>query len=197
MDGESLARHVIEDALLSLRKTKRQADDALAQVDDRQFFAAPDPESNSLALIVKHVAGNQRSRFTDFLTTDGEKPDRNRDGEFELGPDDTREELMARWEAGWALVLGTIGALRPEDLLTTVTVRGEAHTAFQAIERQLVHYSHHTGQIVFLAKQLAGSSWRTLSIPKGKSKEFEVAKDGTRYRTDARFGERPEGDAKR
>ena len=187
MDGQSLARHYLEDVLLNLKKSKRLADGALAQVDDSQFFALPDPGSNSLALIVKHVAGNQRSRWTDFLTADGEKPDRNRDHEFELGPDDTRQELMAQWEAGWTLVLGTIGALRPEELLHVVTVRGEEHTALQAIDRQLVHYSHHVGQIVFLAKLLKGASWRTLSIPKGRSKEFDVAKDGSRYRTEAPF----------
>ena len=191
MDGEALARHFLDDVLLNLRKSKRLADDALAQVDDRQFFHAPDPESNSLALIVKHVTGNQRSRWTDFLTSDGEKPDRNRDGEFELGAEDTRAELMARWDAGWTLVLETIAALRPEDLMSTVTVRGEAHTALQAIERQLVHYSHHAGQIVFLAKHLAGAAWRTLSIPKGRSKEFDVAKNGSRYRTDAHSESEP------
>ena len=192
MDGEMLARHFIDDVLLNLRKSKRLADDALAQVDDAQFFAVPDPESNgpesnSLALIVKHVAGNQRSRWTDFLTSDGEKADRNRDGEFEILEGDSRADLMARWEAGWTLVLETIGALRPEELLHTVTVRGEAHTAMQAIDRQLVHYSHHVGQIVFLAKLLKGASWRTLSIPRGRSKEFEVAKDGSRFRVDAPF----------
>ena len=183
MDADTLARHFLDDVLLNLRKSKGLADDALAQVDDERFFAAPDPESNSLALIVKHVAGNQRSRWTDFLFSDGEKPDRDRDSEFELGPGDTRADLMARWEAGWTLVLETIGALQPDELLRTVTVRGEAHTALQAIERQLVHYSHHAGQIVFLAKLWAGSSWRTLSIPKGESKRFEVAKDGVPYLT--------------
>ena len=191
MDGEALARHFLDDVLLNLRKSKRLADDALAQVDDSQFFQALDAESNSLAMIVKHVTGNQRSRWTDFLTSDGEKPDRNRDSEFEIGPDDTRADLMARWEAGWALVLASIAALRPADLLHTVTVRGEAHTALQAIDRQLVHYAHHSGQIVFLAKHLAGERWRTLSIPKGRSKEFDVAKDGSRYRTDARFESEP------
>lgn len=184
MDAETLARHFIDDVLLNLRKSKRLADDAMAQIGDERFFAAPDAESNSLALIVKHVAGNQRSRWTDFLTSDGEKPDRDRDSEFELGADDSRADLMAHWEAGWTLVLETIGALGPDELLRTVTVRGEAHTALQAIERQLVHYSHHVGQIVFLAKLWAGSSWRTLSIPRGASKQFEVAKDGRPYLTD-------------
>ncbi len=180
MDTELLARQFLDDVLLNLKKSKRLADDALAQVDDERFFAAPGPESNgsgsnSLALIVKHVAGNQRSRWREFLTSDGEKPDRNRDSEFELEPGDTRADLMARWEAGWTLVIETIGALRPEELSRTVTVRGEAHTALQAIGRQLVHYAHHVGQIVFLAKHLAGTSWRTLSIPKGTSQQFEVA----------------------
>jgi hypothetical protein len=190
-DPDALARHFLDDVLLNLRKSKRLADDALAQVDDERFFAAPDPDSNSLALIVKHVAGNQRSRWTDFLSTDGEKPDRDRDSEFELGAGDTRADLMARWETGWTLVLETLGALQPGELLRTVTVRGEAHTALQAIERQLVHYAHHAGQIVFLAKLWAGPSWRTLSIPRGASKRFEVAKDGVPYRTDRPPGATP------
>jgi uncharacterized damage-inducible protein DinB len=191
MDGQQLARHYLDDVLLNLKKAKRQADGALEQVDDEQFFALPGPESNSLALIVKHVAGNQRSRFTDFLTSDGEKPDRDRDTEFERHAGDDRAALMARWDAGWQLVLDTIGSLEPGDLLRTVTVRGEEHSALQAIQRQVVHYAHHVGQIVFLAKQLTGGAWRTLSIPRGRSKEFEVAQEGTRYRADARFDPAP------
>lgn len=188
-----LARQFLDDVLLNLKKSKRLADRALAQVDDEMFFALPGPDANSLALIVKHVAGNQRSRWTEFLTTDGEKPDRDRDTEFELVSGDTRAALLARWEAGWTLLFETIGALAPDDLARTVTVRGEAHTVLQAIGRQLVHYSHHVGQIVFLAKLLAGPSWRTLSIPKGRSKEFEVAKDGSRHRADAPFESEPKG----
>lgn len=187
MADELLARQFLDDVLLNLGKSKRLADRALAQVDDERFFALIDPDANSLALIVKHVAGNQRSRWTDFLTSDGEKPDRNRDTEFELGPADTRAGIMARWEAGWALLFETIGALRPDDLGRTVTVRGEEHTVLQAIGRQLVHYAQHVGQIVFLAKHLTGPAWRTLSIPKGRSQEFEVAKDGSRHRADALF----------
>lgn len=188
MDAESLGRHFLADVALNLRKSKRLADDALAQVGDQQFSAPPDPGSNSLALIVKHVAGNQRSRWTDFLTSDGEKPDRDRDTEFELAGDDSRAALMARWEAGWRLLLDTVESLAPGDLQRTVTVRGEPHTVLQALDRQLVHYSHHVGQIVFLAKLWAGADWRTLSIPKGASKQFEVAKDGTPYRTEPAAG---------
>ena len=176
MDGERLARKFLDDVLLNLRKSKRLADDALAQVDDERFFAAPDPESNSLALIVKHVAGNQRSRWTDFLNSDGEKADRNRDGEFELEGGDSRVALMARWEAGWALLFETIEGLGPDDLARTVTVRGEAHTVLQAIGRQLVHYAHHVGQIVFLAKHLAGPGWTTLSVPRGQSQGWRPEK---------------------
>lgn len=179
-----VATHYLEDALLSLRKQRKLAEDALAQVTDEQFFQSLDPESNSLALIVKHVAGNQRSRWRDFLTSDGEKADRRRDTEFELAGDDDRASLMARWREGWELVLAAIGALRPDDLLRTVTIRGEPHTVLQAIDRQLVHYSHHVGQIVFLAKHLAGPGWKTLSIPRGRSAEHEVARDGSRYRVE-------------
>lgn len=179
-----VATHYLEDALLSFRKQRKLAEDALAQVTDEQFFHALDPESNSLALIVKHVAGNQRSRWRDFLTSDGEKPDRRRDTEFELAGGDDRAALMARWHEGWELVLSAVGALAPADLLRTVTIRGESHSVLEAIDRQLVHYAHHAGQIVFLAKHLAGPRWRTLSIPRGRSSEHEVAKDGSRYRVE-------------
>jgi hypothetical protein len=179
-----VASHYLEDALLSFRKQRKLAEEALEQVSDEQFFHAVDPESNSLALIVKHVAGNQRSRWRDFLSSDGEKPDRRRDTEFELAGDDDRAALMARWHEGWDLVLSTIAALRPDDLLRTVTIRGEPHSVLEAIDRQLVHYAHHAGQIVFLAKHLAGPRWRTLSIARGRSSEHEVAKDGSRYRVE-------------
>ncbi len=174
-----LGWHYLTDVLLSLRKSKTLAERALAQVDNTRFFAVSSVESNSLALIVKHLAGNQRSRWTDFLTSDGEKPDRERDREFELEERDSRESLMAEWEAGWTLVLESISSLRPDDLLREVTLRGEAHTALEAIDRQLVHYSHHVGQIVFLAKQWTGLAWKSLSIPKGRSKELEVSEDGS------------------
>jgi hypothetical protein len=178
---QRLGRHYLEDVVRTLGKQRRLAEGALEQVGEEAFFRALDPESNSLAIIVQHVAGNQLSRWRDFLTSDGEKPDRDRDSEFEPRPGATRAEVMARWSSGWELTLSAIAALRPEDLLRTVTVRGEAHTVVEAIDRQLVHYAQHAGQIVFLAKHLAGPAWRTLSIPRGRSREVEVAKDGTTY----------------
>ena len=171
----------LEDVVLQLRKYKGLADKALAQVDDADLFRALDPESNSIAVILKHVAGNMRSRWTDFLTTDGEKADRNRDGEFELGAGDSKARVLERWEAGWILLFDTLAKLSPEDPLRTVAIRGEPHTVLQAIDRQLVHYAYHVGQIVFLARHFAGARWTSLSIPKGKSREFDVSKHGRPY----------------
>ncbi|MCM2270316.1 MAG: DUF1572 domain-containing protein [Thermoanaerobaculia bacterium] len=181
MDPTALARHYLEDVVLSFRKQRELAERALAQVDDAAFFRRLDAESNSLAIVVQHVAGNQRSRWRDFLASDGEKPDRRRDDEFELAPGASRGELMARWEEGWRLLFDALAALAPGDLLRTVTIRGEPHTVLQAIDRQLVHYAQHVGQIVLLAKHWAGPAWRTLSIPKGRSRDFEVARDGVVY----------------
>jgi hypothetical protein len=161
-----IERHYLDDSLFQLRKLKAQADRAIAQIDDRQFFALIDSEANSIALIMKHVAGNMRSRWTDFLTTDGEKSDRHRDSEFELEGADTREGVMSRWEDSWRLLFDTLAALQPGDLGRTVTIRGEAHTVLQAINRQVSHYSAHVGQIVLLAKHFAGANWQTLSMPK-------------------------------
>ena len=142
----------------------------MAQVDDQAFFAAADPEANSIAILVKHVAGNQRSRWTDFLTTDGEKPDRNRDDEFILGPGTGRDEVMRWWLDGWALLYRTIESLAPGDLERTVLIRGKPHTVMQAIQRQLAHYAYHVGQIVLLARDAVGPDrWETLSIPKRKA----------------------------
>jgi len=163
-----IEQHYLDDCLFQLRKLKAQADKAMAQVDDQQFFAVIDPDANSIALIVKHVSGNMRSRWTDFLTSDGEKPDRDRDAEFERDGADTREAILARWEAGWDLLLKMLASLRPGDLGKTVAIRKEPHTALQAINRQLSHYSSHVGQIVLLAKHFAGPQWQTLSIPKKK-----------------------------
>lgn len=156
------------------RQYKRLGERAMAQVADSQLFAAPDPESNSIAVIVKHMAGNMRSRWTDFLTTDGEKPDRNRDAEF-TDPPPTREALMKLWEEGWACLFHALEPLTDEDLSRRVTIRGEAHSVMQAINRQLAHYAMHTGQIVFLAKHLAHASWQSLSIPRNRSAEFNRA----------------------
>jgi hypothetical protein len=132
-----------------------------------------DPEANSIAILVKHLAGNMRSRFTDFLTSDGEKPDRYRDREFEVNAALTRADVLRWWEEGWAIVLGAIDALKPEDVMHTVTIRGEPHTVLQAINRQIAHYAAHVGQIVFLAKHLRSNEWKSLTIPRGKSEEFK------------------------
>lgn len=166
----------LDDSLLQLRKLKKKADASIAQVDDTQFFTRLDPESNSIALIMKHMAGNMRSLWTDFLTTDGEKPERDRDGEFEEATDDTRKSILDSWEDGWNRTISTISALRPADIDRTVTIRGVPHTVLQAINRQLAHYAIHVGQMIFLAKHLAGGNWQTLSIARGKSKEDKPAK---------------------
>ena len=173
------AREFLEDARRQFRGQKKLVERALGQVADPDFFRALDPESNSIGLIVKHVAGNLRSRWTDFLTSDGEKPDRRRDAEFEVEAADTRESLRARWESGWATLEATMGALTVDDLTRVVTIRGEPHSVAKAINRQLTHTAYHAGQIVFLAKHFAGASWRSLSIPRGKSEEFRK-KEGVR-----------------
>jgi hypothetical protein len=170
-----IAAHYLEEARRQFRGHKRMGEAAMAQLKDEDFFVTLDPESNSVAILVKHLAGNMRSRFTDFLTSDGEKPDRFRDREFEITPTTTRTEVMKWWEDGWATVLNTIESLKPEDVMKTVTVRGEAHSVLQALNRQIAHYAQHTGQIVFLAKHLRSSEWKTLSIPRGKSEEFKKA----------------------
>ena len=176
-----IERHYLDDTLLQLRKLKELADKALAQTDETHLFVTLDAEANSIALIMKHLAGNMRSRWTDFLTSDGEKPDRNRDSEFELMAEDTRATLMATWEDGWKRVFDAISALRPDDLAKTVSIRGEAHTVLEAINRQVAHYAQHIGQIVLLAKHFAGPKWKSLSIPRGKSRDFDVAKSGAPY----------------
>ena len=156
-------------------KLKKLADDSFAQIDDRAFFHQLDPEANSVALVAKHVTGNLISRWTDFLTTDGEKPNRNRDSEFEKRETDSRDALLARWEEGWATLGKTLDSLGPDDLDSKVTIRGESLTVVQAINRQLTHYSYHVGQIVLLAKHHAGPSWKTLSVPRNRSAEFNRA----------------------
>ena len=170
-----VAAHYLDEAHRQMRGHKRLAEGAMAQLKDEELFITLDPESNSIAVIVKHMAGNMRSRFTDFLTTDGEKPDRDRDQEFELSPATTRADLTKWWEEGWARVFATIEAFKPEDVMRKVTVRGEPHTVLQGINRQIAHYAHHTGQIVFLAKHIRSSKWKTLSIPRGKSEDYKTA----------------------
>ncbi|HEY3626956.1 MAG TPA: DUF1572 domain-containing protein [Terracidiphilus sp.] len=161
----------LEDALAVFRYYKKLADGAMEQVADEHLFTALDQEANSIAIIVKHMTGNMRSRWTDFLTTDGEKPDRNRDSEF-VDPPATREALMAEWEDGWARVFTALEPLTVADLARTVTIRGEAHSVMQAVNRQLAHYPHHVGQIVLLAKHFACDHWQSLSVPRNKSAEF-------------------------
>lgn len=161
----------VEDSRAVFRYYQTLAERAMAQVSDEQLFEQIDEESNSIAIVAKHMAGNMRSRWTDFLTTDGEKPDRNRDTEFEEPPR-SRVELMEMWNRGWACVYGALEPLTDADLTRTVTIRGEAHSVLQAINRQVAHYSYHAGQIVFLAKHLKASEWRSLSVPRRGSAEF-------------------------
>jgi hypothetical protein len=168
----SLPSHYLDEIRRQLRGHKRLAEGALAQLKDEDFFVTLDPESNSIATLIKHISGNMRSRFTDFLTTDGEKPDRHRDGEFELSDKTTRAELMNWWEEGWKVVFGALDSLTPDDVMRTVEIRQEPHTVVQALNRALAHYSTHLGQIVFLAKHFRSSEWKTLSVPRGKSEEF-------------------------
>jgi hypothetical protein len=170
-----LASHYLEEIKRQLRGHKRMAESAMAQLDDQEFFTTIDPESNSVAVIVKHIAGNARSRFTDFLTTDGEKPDRFRDREFEMNAETSRAEVMRWWEEGWNIVFGTLDSLKPEDVQRTITIRQEPHTVLQALNRALAHYAQHIGQIVFLAKHLRSEQWKTLSIPRGQSENFKVS----------------------
>jgi hypothetical protein len=165
------ACHYLEEVRRQFRGYKKLAEGALAQITDQEMFLALDAESNSAAVIVKHMAGNMRSRFTDFLTSDGEKPDRHRDQEFEVDSGGTRAEVLARWEAGWASLFAAVDALKPEDVMRTVTIRGEPHTVLQALNRQVAHYAYHAGQMVFLAKHLRSQDWKSLSVPRGKSEE--------------------------
>ena len=174
MTNEEIGKAYLDEALRSLRGHKRLAEGAMAQVTDEEFFRQLDPEANSIAILVKHLAGNMRSRFTDFLTTDGEKPDRHRDQEFLLDAGTTRAEVMRRWEEGWACVFTAVQPLRPEDLGSTVTIRGDAHSVLMALHRQVAHYAYHVGQIVLVAKHMRGAEWKSLSVPRGKSDEFNA-----------------------
>ncbi|MGA2979077.1 MAG: DUF1572 family protein [Terriglobales bacterium] len=177
-----LGTHYLEEIKRQLRGHKRVGEAAMAQLEDTDFFVTIDPESNSVAALVKHIAGNARSRFTDFLTSDGEKPDRFRDLEFEISAKTTREEVMRWWEQGWSHVFSALDALKPEDIQRIVTIRQEPHTVMQALNRALAHYSQHIGQIVFLAKHLRSSKWQTLSIPRGKSEDYKTTNPKTHSR---------------
>ena len=161
----------VEDALSLFRYYKQLAERAVEQVSDAQLGAVLDPEMNSIAQIMKHMAGNMRSRWTDFLSSDGEKPDRNRDSEF-VEPPATREQLMSMWTEGWNRVFAAVEPLSPEDMARTVRIRGEEHSVMQAIHRQIAHYAYHVGQIVFLAKHLNSEHWKSLSVPRAQSTEF-------------------------
>ncbi len=168
------AQHYLADAIRTFRDYKKLAEGAFAQISDQDFFKPIDGESNSIAVNMKHMAGNMISRWTDFLTTDGEKPERDRDMEFQMLPGTTRDEMLAYWEKGWKCVFDAVEPLQPEDLMRTVRIRGEDHTVIQAINRQLAHYAYHVGQIVFLAKHFKSSEWQSLSVPRNKSAEFNA-----------------------
>ena len=162
------------DALRTFRGYKIRTEKAFAQLRPEDWFRQIDPESNSIAIIVKHMAGNMRSRWTDFLTSDGDKPNRNRDSEFIMDDSTTAEQVRQWWETGWSLVFAAIEPLTAADLDKKITIRGREHTVMEAINRQLTHYAEHIGQIIFLAKHFRGADWKSLSIPRGQS---ETASD--------------------
>jgi uncharacterized damage-inducible protein DinB len=191
---EQIIKNYLSDAIESFRSYKQMAEKAMAQISDEEFFRSIDEEANSVAVIVKHMAGNLRSRWTDFLTSDGEKPDRRRDTEFEM-INDTRESLMQFWEAGWQTLFGSIEPLTAEDFGRFVTIRGEPHTICEALNRQMTHYAYHVGQIVLLSKHFRSSDWKTLSVPKNKSAEFnqflaEKEAKGNRFETASEFADK-------
>ncbi len=177
-------QHFLDETRRQYRKLEQLANSAINQLPEAALFAVLDEGSNSLAILMKHVSGNMRSRWTDFLTTDGEKPNRNRDSEFVLEGDDTAASLRQQWDGCWQIVHNALDALTVDDLEQSVTIRGEPHTVPQAILRQLSHYSYHVGQIVFVARRLAGTDWTYLSIAPGKSKEFDATQDGMQYLED-------------
>ena len=163
----------LKDSIAIFRYYKRLGENAIAQCPDAGLLAELDEQSNSIAIIVKHLAGNMISRWTDFLTTDGEKSSRNRDSEFEEAPK-TRADILELWERGWKCFIAALEGLSDADMTKTVTIRGEAHSVMQAINRQVAHYSYHVGQIAFLARHFAGANWKSLTIPKKKSQEFNA-----------------------
>ncbi|MCG8461840.1 MAG: DUF1572 domain-containing protein [Holophagales bacterium] len=170
MDGQAW----LDEAILAFRRSKRQCEKAAEQVDDAAFFEALEGNPMSIALSMKHLAGNHRSRWRDFLTTDGEKRDRDRDREFRLEEGETRESIENRWQEAWTITFETLEALTPRDLDRTITIRGEPHTVVQAIQRSLGHAAYHTGQIVQLARHHAGEAWRSLSVPLGGSEQHNA-----------------------
>lgn len=168
---EDIISNYHADALQSFRNYKKLAERAIEQVSDEEFFAAIDAEANSIAVVVKHIAGNSISRWRDFLTTDGEKPDRDRDSEFEIAAE-TRPALMEFWERGWQTLFDNLQPLSVDDFSKAITIRGQKHTIVEAINRQLTHYAYHVGQIVLLAKHFRSTEWKPLSVPKNRSSEF-------------------------
>jgi hypothetical protein len=174
----SLWKAYLEDIRFSFRKHKELAEKAIRQVEDQAFFGRPGEHSNSIAVIVKHVAGNLASRWTDFLTTDGNKPWRDRDAEFVIGPHDTRVNLLAAWDRGWAALFQTLESLHEEDLVKKVTIRGEEHTVIQAIHRSLTHTAYHVGQIVYLSRLVTKDGWEWITIPPGQSRQWAAQGKG-------------------
>lgn len=174
MSSLDLRQHYLDEAFRQFRGYKRLAEGAIEQLKDEELFVTLDPESNSIAILMKHIAGNLRSRFTDFLGSDGEKPDRHRDAEFEITPSASRAEIMRWWEQSWEILFSAIKGLSPDDLERTVTIRAEPHTVLQALNRALAHHASHVGQIIFLAKHLRSTEWNTLSVPRGKSEEINA-----------------------
>lgn len=172
MNDQSLGQDFLEHARRTFRDYKKLGERALAQLNDEDFFRTIDQDSNSIAVIMKHLAGNMLSRWTDFLTTDGEKPERNRDMEFVMLPETTKAEMLAYWERGWKCTFAALESLTPDDLLRVVTIRGQDHTVVHAITRQIAHYASHVGQMVYLAKHFKAGDWQSLSVPKNKSAEF-------------------------
>ena len=174
MSSEAIVQNYYEDSLSALRAYKKLAEKAIAQLKDEEFFITLDEEANSVAVVMKHMAGNMLSRWTDFLTSDGEKPNRNRDMEFVIEPQTTKDDVLAYWERGWQCVFAALEPLQPEDFEKTVLIRGEKHTIVQAINRQLMHYAYHIGQIVYLAKHFRSAEWKSLSIPRNRSADFNA-----------------------
>lgn len=172
MSQEDLGAAYLDDALRNFRSYKKLAEEALVQTRDEDMFRLIDPDANSIAILIKHMAGNMRSRWTDFLTSDGEKPDRYRDREFQIDPGTTRADVMKWWDDGWRCLFDAVSPLKSDDLARKVFIASREHTAMQAISRQLLHYAGHVNQIVLLAKHFRGPEWRSLSIPKGQSETF-------------------------
>jgi len=172
MNDQTLGAHFLEDALRTFRDYQKLAEGAFAQIDDADLFRTIDQESNSIAVNMKHMAGNMISRWTDFLTTDGEKPERNRDLEFVMLPETSKADILAYWDRGWKCVFDAVEPLTADDLMRTIRIRGQDYTVVEAINRQIAHYAYHVGQIVYLAKHFKSRDWQTLSVPKNKSAEF-------------------------